>query len=98
VIHPVLYRRLCKAAPARFARFARNVWGVNDADDQAAAEAGIDALASFIREIGLPSSFSEMGITDTSCFRAVADSTNISKGCCKQLTADEIYDILMECR
>ncbi|MBP3752312.1 MAG: iron-containing alcohol dehydrogenase [Pyramidobacter sp.] len=98
VSHPVLYRRLCKAAPARFARFARNVWGVNDADDQAAAEAGIDALASFIREIGLPSSFSEMGITDTSCFRAVADSTNISKGCCKQLTADEIYDILMECR
>ncbi len=99
VIHPTLYRHLYKSAPARFARFARNVWGVSAGlDDQMVAETGIDALAAFIREIGLPSSFSEMGITDTSCFRAVADSTNISKGCCKQLTAGEIYDILMECR
>ena len=30
--------------------------------------------------------------------RAVADSTNITAGCCKKLTHDEIYEILLECR
>ena len=98
VIHPPLFRRLAQVAPARFARFARNVWGVTETDDEKAASAGIDALSSFIAEIGLPRTLSEMGITDTSFFRAVADSTNVSPGCCAQLTADEIYDILTECR
>ncbi len=28
VIHPVLYRHICKSGAARFARFAQNVWGV----------------------------------------------------------------------
>ena len=31
-------------------------------------------------------------------YRAVADSTNITAGCCKKLTHDEIYDILCECK
>ena len=30
--------------------------------------------------------------------RAIADSTNISAGCCKKLTHDEIYEILTQCR
>ena len=33
----------------------------------------------------------------TDCNRAVADSTNITAGCCKKLTHDEIYEILQEC-
>ena len=28
VIHPVLYRHICKSGTARFARWAQNVWGV----------------------------------------------------------------------
>ena len=28
---------------------------------------------------------------------SIADSTNISAGCCKKLTHDEIYEILKEC-
>lgn len=47
------------------------------------ALAGIKALADFIREIGLPASFTEMGIDRNTDFRAVADSTNITAGCCK---------------
>ena len=30
-------------------------------------------------------------------FRAVADSTNVTAGCCKKLTRDEICEILQEC-
>ena len=61
------------------------------------ALAGIEALAEFIKEIGLPTKFSNMGIGADTDFRAIADSTVITKGCCKRLTADEIFEILQEC-
>ena len=98
VIHPVLYRHICRSGIGRFARFAENVWGIAPrASAEETALAGIDALADFIREIGLPSSFTEMGIPADTDLRAVADSTNITAGCCKKLDADEIYEILKEC-
>lgn len=84
VIHPVLYRHICKAGAARFARWARNVWGIVPKDsDEETALAGVEALASFIREIGLPTTFAQLGIP--------AD-------CCRKLTGDEIYEILCECK
>lgn len=98
VIHPVLYRHIYKSGAARFARFAQNVWGIapRDSDEETAA-AGIDALAAFIKEIGLPTTFTELGIPADTDFRAIADSTNVTAGCCKKLTHDEIYEILQEC-
>ncbi len=99
VLHPVLYRHICKSGAARFARFARNVWGIaSKGSDEETALAGINALAAFIREIGLPTTFAELGIPADTDFRAVADSANITAGCCKKLTHDEIYDILCECK
>ena len=69
------------------------IWLVQDADE------GIDFLADFIREAGLPTTFSDMGITlDDATIRAIADSTIITPGCCKQLTPDEIVEILNECK
>lgn len=96
VIHPVLYRHIYKDGLMRFARFARNVWGMTGTDEEA-APAGIEALAAFIREMGLPTSFREMGLADDSILKSVADSTNITAGCCKKLTHEEIYKILKEC-
>ena len=98
VIHPVLYRHIYKSGTARFTRWAQNVWGVAPKGSiEETAAAGIDALAAFIKEIGLPTSFAELGIPADTDFRAVADSTNITAGCCKKLTHDEIYEILQEC-
>lgn len=98
VIHPVLYRHICKDGAERFARFAKNVWGIEEKATAAeTALAGVEALADFIKEIGLPTSFTQMGISQDTDFRAVADSTNITAGCCKKLTHDEIYEILQEC-
>ena len=99
VIHPVLYRHIYKCNTARFARFAENVWGVKPRkNDGETALAGIGALSDFIREVGLPTSFGEMQISPDTDFRAIADSTNITAGCCKKLSADEIYEILLACR
>lgn len=99
VVQPVLYRHIYKNDLERFARFARNVWGISGKKtDEEAALAGIDALASFIREIGLPTTLSELGIPEDTDLRAVAASTVLTAGCGKKLTADEIYEILIECK
>ena len=93
VLHPILYRHIYKSAEEKFRRWAQEVWLVQDADE------GIDFLADFIREIGLATTFTEMGIIlDDDTIRAIADSTIITPGCCKQLTPDEIVEILNECK
>lgn len=101
VIHPVLYRRLCEGAPAKFARFAVNVFGVcaKDKTETETAMEGVARLAAFIREMGLPTTFAGMGLSEDTDYRSVADSSNIiTNGCFKPLTHDDIYEILMECR
>lgn len=100
VIHPVLYRHLLPANTARFARFAQNVWGIDPAgkSELKLAQAGVEALASFIKEIGLPTTFAELGIPADTDLKAVADSTVLTGGCCKKLSREELLDILNECR
>ena len=99
VIHPVLYRHIYKSGAARFARFAQKVWGIaSKGSEEDTALAGVDALAAFIMEIGLPTSFSELGIPADTDLRSVADSTNIAAGCCMKLTHEDIYEILKECK
>lgn len=98
VIHPVLYRHIYKSGTARFTRWAQNVWGIAPkGSDEETALAGIDTLAAFIKEIGLLTTFTELGIPADTDFRAITDSTNVTAGCCKKLTRDEICEILQEC-
>lgn len=98
VIHPVLYRHIYKDGLGKFARFAKNVWGIYDkSSEEEAALAGIIALENFIKDVELPTRFSQMGIPENTDYKAIADSTNITAGCCKTLTHDEILDILKEC-
>ena len=102
VIHPAYYRHIYKSAPAKFARFAHSVWGVSaeGKSEEEAAEAGIQALADFIAECGLPTRLgqlkSRVEITPE-LLRQVADSANLLPNGYKQLTHDEVYEILMEC-
>lgn len=99
IIHPKLYRHIYKENISKFARFAVEVWKVDSKDfsEEEIAEKGIEELDKFIKEIGLPTTLTEIGITDKNMLKQVADSSNITKGCCKQLTHDEIYEILLEC-
>lgn len=103
VIHPTMYRHMMSGAPEKFARFAAAVWdiGAEGKSTEELASAGIDALEAFIAEIGLPAKLSEMGIegegTDE-MLRAVADSTIIIPTCSRVLDADEVYEILEECK
>ncbi len=97
VIHPTLYRHLLDAGKEKLASMAENVWGVKGETMAITAALGIDALEAFIKEIGMPTRWSEMGITDESVLRAAADTCFITPGCCRQLSRDEIFGILKEC-
>ena len=46
----------------RFVRFARNVWGCNDSNSpEKTAKAGIQAFKHFLKSIGMPLNFKEIG-------------------------------------
>ena len=101
VIHPVVYRRLAPCAPEQFAVWAEEVWGVSreGRDDLTVALDGVEALAAFVAEMGLPTTFSELGGTyDDETLRAVADTAILTPGCSKRFTPDEMFQILCECR
>ena len=55
--------------PARFARFAHNVWGIQMDEERAAAEAGINATVDFFASLGMPTGFDScIGLqTDETC-------------------------------
>lgn len=57
-------RTVMPANPARFAKFATRVLGVEaGANDVETANRGIDAMENFFHSIGMPTRISEMGIT-----------------------------------
>ncbi len=99
VIHPVLYRHMYKDGVKQFARMAEKVWEISaeGKSQEELAEEGIQALADFIQEIGLPSTLTEMGITDKSVLKKVADTCNLTAGCCKKFSREEVLEILEEC-
>lgn len=99
VIHPVLYKHIYKEGVEKFARFARVIWNVETEgkNEEEIALAGIDALSNFIKEIGLPTTLTEMNISDEEMLKNVAFSSTITAGCCKKLTHEEIFEILKEC-
>lgn len=94
VIHPAYYRRIVKDASEKFARFAKVVFGADT------AEAGVEALADFIAECGLPTKMGQLKAAveiTPEVLRQVADTCNIIKSGPRELDREEIYEILMEC-
>ena len=94
VTHPAYYRHILKDAEEKFTRFAKEVFGKNTAEE------GLEALTAFIKECGLPTKLnqlkSKVEITPE-VLRKVADTCNIIKCGPRELSRDEIYDILLEC-
>lgn len=89
------YKYIYKYGIDKFVRFAKKVWNV-DTDNMSkdeAALAGIEKLADFIKELGLPLSLKELGATEE-MLPLIVNSTIILDGGYKKLTADEILDIL----
>ena len=98
VLHPVYYRHIYKAGLPKFVRFAENVWGIarDGKTDEALALAGIDALAAFIQELGLPTTLKDLGV-EKSQLKGIADSCGISLGSYRQMSPAEILEIFQAC-
>ena len=92
-------RYLYRDAIGRFAGYARNVWGIDTADDEQAAILGINATENFFREIGMPVSLKELGLESPSDdeIRALAlhatmdDTVKLSR--IRPLTAADVENI-----
>lgn len=57
----------------KFARFAREVWGVIEVDETLAAKKGIQALYDFFLNNGVPMTLSEVGIETSKDFEKMAE-------------------------
>ena len=98
VLHPVYYRHICRSGLPKFVRFAERVWGIprEGRSDEALALAGIDALAAFIREIGLPTTLKELGVRREQ-LEEIAFSCAISAGSYQKMTHEEILELFQAC-
>ena len=100
VLHPVYYRHICKDGARKFARFATEIWGIakDGKTEEELALAGVEALADFIKEIGMPTTFKELGVDENINLKEIADSCNTLAGGYRKLTHEEILEIFEECR
>lgn len=91
------YKYIYKSGIDKFVRFSQNVWGINtdSMTREEAAEAGIEKLGEFIKELGLPSTLKELGATED-MLPLIASST-IPGGGYKKMNSDDILKVLKEC-
>lgn len=99
VLHPVYYRHIYRSGIAKFKKFAVNVWGIpaDGKSDEEIAGAGVEALADFIKEIGMPATLQELGIDETVDLKEIADSCAVVPSSYKKMTHEEILEIFQEC-
>ncbi len=84
----------------RFARYAREVFGITESDDMEAAKAGIGKTKEFFKGLGMPSGLLEVGIDDEK-FEIMAKeavrTSNISKRAYVKLEENDVFNILKMC-
>lgn len=100
VLLPVYYRHIEAAGAKKFARFATEVWGFSPEGKTLAERAndGVEALVSFVKEIGLPTTLRELGMTEDQkdLLPKIAATCVASPGSYKHLDDEEILDIFKE--
>lgn len=91
------YRYILPYGLEKFKRFAINVWGVNPdgkTDEQIANE-GLMAMEKWMREIGVVTNISDLGLTEKN-IETIADLTFTMEGGYKILTREEKINILSD--
>ncbi len=92
-------RYVYKLDAARFARFGRNVWKIEDKGEEETAVLAIEATEEFFRFLHMPTCIGEMkiGVLSDDALRKMADSATkgdtVKLGCFKKLGAQEMYEI-----
>lgn len=91
-------RYVCDAKPSRFARYAKNVWGIDEKDEMTAALSGIQATEAYFKSIGMPICFSDsVGVQSDDMIHELANRCvrggERTIGTFKVLAEDDVYKI-----
>ena len=91
------YRHIVPYGLPKFVRFAKEVWDIRteEMSEQEAAEAGLAAMESWMKEIGVVMSAKELGVTED-MLGGIADATFLLEGGYKTLTREEVVEIVRE--
>ena len=91
------YKYIMNDGIDKFVRFAKNVWDIdiNGMTKKQAALAGLEKLDEFISLLELPKTLKELGASEE-MLPKIANSTVLGGGY-KQMTADDILNVLKEC-
>lgn len=89
------YRHILTYGTAKFARYAVNVWGVDQSGktEREVAEEGLCRMEAWMKKLGLVMNLTELGVTPD-MIDGIASATLVMDGGYKILTADEIKEIL----
>lgn len=95
-------RYVYQAKPSRFARYAKNVWGLDDGSEEELAIAGIESTVAYFAAIGMPTCFAEnqdIGIQSETALQQLAYRCSFEHtrtiGSFRILDEDDIYQIYM---
>ena len=89
------YRHILPYGTAKFARYAVNVWDVdqNGKTEREVAEEGLCRMEAWMKKLGLVMNLTELGVTPD-MIDGIASATLVMDGGYKVLTSDEIKEIL----
>ncbi len=98
IVHPVYMQYIYQNAPEKFARYAKNIWGICGGGrtlEELALE-GIKRTRKYFREIGAPITLDEVGIPK-SAIPEIAAKTNIFPTSYSSLGKEDVVNILNLC-
>lgn len=89
------YRHILPYGTAKFARYAVNVWNVDQGEKtgREVAEEGLCRMEAWMKKLGLVMNLTELGVTPD-MIDGIASATLVMDGGYKMLTSDEIKEIL----
>jgi hypothetical protein len=95
IVFPAWMRYVYREDQPKFARFARQVFGITELDDEQAALEGIEALRGWYSRIGAPTSLRKANIPAEDLERIVANAAlQAPFGRLKRLETEDIREIL----
>lgn len=73
IVLPALLRNQKARKRAKLLQYARRVWGVTDADEDAAIERGIACTAEFFESLGMPTKLAAYGVSPEEAAKRVSE-------------------------
>lgn len=73
IVLPALLRRQKDRKRAKLLQYARRVWGMADADEDAAVERGIERMVEFFESLGMPTKLAAYGVSAEEAAKRVSE-------------------------